>query len=85
MRAGLGLNAGVLKKHYVAVLQLGLLPWLVECIAISVTSHYLLSLPWIWGKISQYSILNCNINPYSSLWPSRPIPMPFTPVDNHNI
>ncbi|XP_034826741.1 sodium/hydrogen exchanger 9B2-like isoform X2 [Maniola hyperantus] len=48
-RAGLGLNAEVLKKHYVAVLQLGLLPWLVECIAISVTSHYLLHLPWIWG------------------------------------
>ncbi|XP_023936113.2 sodium/hydrogen exchanger 9B2-like isoform X2 [Bicyclus anynana] len=49
MRAGLGLDAGVLKKHYVAVLQLGLLPWLVECIAISITSHYLLNLPWIWG------------------------------------
>ncbi|XP_045768432.1 sodium/hydrogen exchanger 9B2-like isoform X2 [Maniola jurtina] len=49
MRAGLGLNADVLKKHYVAVLQLGLLPWLVECIAISVTSHYLLHLPWIWA------------------------------------
>ncbi|XP_039751619.1 sodium/hydrogen exchanger 9B2-like isoform X2 [Pararge aegeria] len=49
MRAGLGLNAGVLKKHYVAVLQLGILPWLVECIAISVSSHYLLNLPWIWG------------------------------------
>ncbi|XP_047513895.1 sodium/hydrogen exchanger 9B2-like isoform X1 [Pieris napi] len=49
MRAGLGLNADVLKKHYIAVLQLGLLPWLVECIAIAVMSHYLLSLPWIWG------------------------------------
>ncbi|CAH0714537.1 unnamed protein product, partial [Brenthis ino] len=49
MRAGLGLDAGVLKKHYIAVLQLGLLPWLVECIAISVTTHFLLNLPWIWG------------------------------------
>ncbi|CAF4835626.1 unnamed protein product [Pieris macdunnoughi] len=49
MRAGLGLNADVLKKHYIAVLQLGLLPWLVECVAIAVMSHYLLSLPWIWG------------------------------------
>ncbi|CAG4973967.1 unnamed protein product [Parnassius apollo] len=48
-RAGLGLNAAVLKKHYTAVLQLGLLPWLVECIAIAITSHYLLSLPWIWS------------------------------------
>ncbi|XP_068632535.1 sodium/hydrogen exchanger 9B2-like isoform X2 [Battus philenor] len=49
MRAGLGLDASVLKKHYAAVLQLGLLPWIVECVAISVTSHYLLSLPWIWS------------------------------------
>ncbi|XP_050562031.1 sodium/hydrogen exchanger 9B2 isoform X2 [Spodoptera frugiperda] len=48
-RAGLGLNAGVLRKHYAAVLQLGLLPWLVECVAIAISSHYLLSLPWIWG------------------------------------
>ncbi|XP_059046573.1 sodium/hydrogen exchanger 9B2-like isoform X2 [Achroia grisella] len=48
-RAGLGLDAAILRKHYVAVLQLGLLPWLVECVAISVTSHYLLGLPWIWG------------------------------------
>ncbi|VVD02681.1 unnamed protein product [Leptidea sinapis] len=49
MRAGLGLNADILRKHYIAVLQLGLLPWLVECIAIAVTSHYLLYLPWIWA------------------------------------
>nr|XP_037870584.1 sodium/hydrogen exchanger 9B2 isoform X5 [Bombyx mori] len=48
-RAGLGLDAKVLKKHYAAVLQLGLLPWLVECIAIAVTTHYLLHLPWIWA------------------------------------
>ncbi|XP_050665135.1 sodium/hydrogen exchanger 9B2-like isoform X3 [Leptidea sinapis] len=49
MRAGLGLNADILRKHYIAVLQLGLLPWLVECIAIAVMSHYLLYLPWIWA------------------------------------
>ncbi|CAK1540642.1 unnamed protein product [Leptosia nina] len=49
MRAGLGLNADVLKKHYIAVLQLGLLPWLVECVAIAIMTHYLLHLPWIWG------------------------------------
>ncbi|XP_073949665.1 sodium/hydrogen exchanger 9B2-like isoform X3 [Choristoneura fumiferana] len=48
-RAGLGLDAEVLKKHYAAVLQLGLLPWIVECIAIAVTTRYLLGLPWIWG------------------------------------
>ncbi|XP_063376930.1 sodium/hydrogen exchanger 9B2-like isoform X2 [Cydia fagiglandana] len=48
-RAGLGLDAKVLRKHYAAVLQLGLLPWLVECICIAITTHYLLALPWIWG------------------------------------
>ncbi|XP_075974794.1 sodium/hydrogen exchanger 9B2-like isoform X2 [Anticarsia gemmatalis] len=48
-RAGLGLDASVLRKHYAAVLQLGLLPWLVECILIAVSTHYLLQLPWIWG------------------------------------
>ncbi|XP_049868372.1 sodium/hydrogen exchanger 9B2-like isoform X2 [Pectinophora gossypiella] len=48
-RAGLGLDAGVLKKHYAAVLQLGLLPWLAECVLIAVFTHYLLGLPWIWG------------------------------------
>ncbi|XP_072939201.1 sodium/hydrogen exchanger 9B2-like isoform X2 [Epargyreus clarus] len=49
MRAGLGLDASVLKKHYAAVLQLGLIPWLVECICIAVFTHFLLSLPWIWA------------------------------------
>ncbi|CAG9119507.1 unnamed protein product [Plutella xylostella] len=48
-RAGLGLDAGVLRKYYAAVLQLGLVPWLVECLAIGITTHYLLNLPWIWG------------------------------------
>ncbi|KAH9628707.1 hypothetical protein HF086_003661, partial [Spodoptera exigua] len=48
-RAGLGLNAGVLRKHYAAVLQLGLLPWLVECVAIAISTHFLLYLPWIWS------------------------------------
>ncbi|XP_053612674.1 sodium/hydrogen exchanger 9B2-like [Plodia interpunctella] len=48
-RAGLGLNADILRKHYAAVLQLGLLPWLAECVAISISTHYLLNLPWIWG------------------------------------
>ncbi|KAG7306093.1 hypothetical protein JYU34_008677 [Plutella xylostella] len=47
-RAGLGLDAGVLRKYYAAVLQLGLVPWLVECLAIGITTHYLLNLPWIW-------------------------------------
>lgn len=51
-RAGLGLDAKVLKKHYKAVLKLGLLPWLVECIAIAVTSHFLIHLPWIWGELT---------------------------------
>lgn len=50
-RAGLGLDAGVLKKHYVAVLQLGLLPWVVECLAIAVTTYFLLGLPWMWGEL----------------------------------
>ncbi|XP_045534583.1 sodium/hydrogen exchanger 9B2, partial [Papilio machaon] len=49
MRAGLGLDAKVLKKHYTAVLQLGLLPWIVECVAVCLSSHFFLSLPWIWG------------------------------------
>ncbi|XP_030025363.1 sodium/hydrogen exchanger 9B2 isoform X1 [Manduca sexta] len=48
-RAGLGLDAAVMKRHYAAVLQLGLLPWLVECFAIGILTHYLLYLPWIWG------------------------------------
>lgn len=49
MRAGLGLDANILKKHYAAVLQLGLLPWMVECVLIAISTHYLLNLPWIWG------------------------------------
>lgn len=48
-RAGLGLDAGVLKKHYAAVLQLGLIPWSIECILIAVSTFFLLHLPWSWG------------------------------------
>lgn len=49
MRAGLGLDATVMKKHYVAILQIGLLPWLTECICIGISTHFLLDLPWIWS------------------------------------
>ncbi|XP_026329044.1 sodium/hydrogen exchanger 9B2-like isoform X2 [Hyposmocoma kahamanoa] len=49
MRAGLGLDEKILKKHWNAVIQLGLLPWLTEAVAITVISRYILNLPWIWG------------------------------------
>ncbi|XP_060803908.1 sodium/hydrogen exchanger 9B2 isoform X2 [Amyelois transitella] len=49
MRAGLGLDAGVLRRRRAAVLQLGLLPWLAECAAVALATHYLLRLPWLWG------------------------------------
>ncbi|GBP62614.1 hypothetical protein EVAR_46453_1 [Eumeta japonica] len=49
MRAGLGLDAQIMKRHYVKILQLGLVPWLVECVAIAIAVHYLIDFPWIWG------------------------------------
>ncbi|XP_068632619.1 sodium/hydrogen exchanger 9B2-like [Battus philenor] len=49
MRTGLGLSAKVLKQHYKSILQLGILPWAVECIAVSITTHLFLSLPGIWS------------------------------------
>lgn len=38
-----------MKKLFVGVLKLGLVPWIVECVAIAILTHYLLNLPWDWG------------------------------------
>lgn len=48
-RAGLDLDPQAMKKLYMTVLKLGLVPWVAECCVVAVMTHYLLDLPWIWG------------------------------------
>ncbi|XP_077286076.1 putative SLC9B1-like protein SLC9B1P1 isoform X2 [Arctopsyche grandis] len=48
-RAGLSLDQPTMKKLFVGILKLGLIPWIVECVAIAVLTHYLLNLPWNWA------------------------------------
>nr|CAD7424897.1 unnamed protein product [Timema monikensis] len=48
-RAGLDLDPPALRKLWVTVLKLGLVPWIIECVVVAVISHYLLGLPWFWG------------------------------------
>lgn len=48
-RAGLDLDPPAMKKLFLTVIKLGLIPWIVECAIIGLMTHYLLGLPWIWG------------------------------------
>nr|CAD7586132.1 unnamed protein product [Timema genevievae] len=50
-RAGLDLDPPALRKLWVTVLKLGLVPWIIECVVVAVISHYLLGLPWFWGLL----------------------------------
>lgn len=49
IRAGLDLDPKALKRLYISVMKLGLVPWIVECVIIAVMTNFLLDLPWIWG------------------------------------
>ncbi|KAH8411903.1 hypothetical protein KR222_002094, partial [Zaprionus bogoriensis] len=48
-RAGLEMEPEAFKKVYKTILKLGIVPWIVEAAVMTLMSHYLLDLPWIWG------------------------------------
>ncbi|KAK7867327.1 hypothetical protein R5R35_001106 [Gryllus longicercus] len=48
-RAGLDLDPTAMARLRVAVLKLSLVPWFVECVAVAVSGHFLMGLPWMWG------------------------------------
>lgn len=43
------LDPTALKKLKVTVPKMGLIPWLVEAMVVTVLTRFLLDLPWIWG------------------------------------
>lgn len=50
-RAGLGLDAGALKKLKGVCVRVALGPCLIEASTIAVASHFIMGLPWVWGFI----------------------------------
>ncbi|KAH8376699.1 hypothetical protein KR093_000914, partial [Drosophila rubida] len=48
-RAGLEMEPEAFKKVYKTILKLGIVPWIVEATVMTIMSHFLLDLPWIWG------------------------------------
>ncbi|CAN7937187.1 unnamed protein product [Ixodes hexagonus] len=51
IRAGLGLDATVLRNLGGACLRLTCCPCLVECAAVAVSARFLLGFPWLWGTL----------------------------------
>ncbi|XP_067006988.2 sodium/hydrogen exchanger 9B2 isoform X2 [Anabrus simplex] len=51
IRAGLGLDPVALRRLSLLVLRLAALPSLVEAAALTVITHLLLGMPWIWGLL----------------------------------
>lgn len=49
LRSGLGLDIGALKRLRFTVLRLAFIPCITEAMTVTVVSHYLLGLPWLWG------------------------------------
>ncbi|XP_068084863.1 sodium/hydrogen exchanger 9B2 isoform X2 [Anabrus simplex] len=51
IKAGLGLDAGALRKLSLVVLRLAFIPCLVEASTVAVVSHFVMGLPWLWGML----------------------------------
>lgn len=51
LEAGLGLDAGALKRLSFVVARLAVMPCLTETMATAVATHYLMNMPWIWGLL----------------------------------
>ncbi|XP_075149828.1 na[+]/H[+] hydrogen antiporter 1 isoform X2 [Haematobia irritans] len=49
IRAGLEMEPEAFKKVYKTILKLGIIPWIVECCIIGLTTHFFLDLPWVWA------------------------------------
>nr|XP_014102702.1 sodium/hydrogen exchanger 9B1 isoform X1 [Bactrocera oleae]XP_036226455.1 sodium/hydrogen exchanger 9B1 isoform X1 [Bactrocera oleae] len=49
IRAGLEMEPEAFRKVYKTILKLGVIPWFMEAIVISLTTHFILDLPWIWS------------------------------------
>ncbi|XP_024865895.1 sodium/hydrogen exchanger 9B2 [Kryptolebias marmoratus] len=50
-RAGLGLDPSALRRLKAVCLRVAVGPCMVEACIVAVVSHFLLSLPWVWGFI----------------------------------
>ncbi|XP_065200582.1 sodium/hydrogen exchanger 9B2-like isoform X2 [Planococcus citri] len=50
-RAGLDLDPEALKKLYLRVITLGLVPWTLEAVMMALLAHYFLFLPWLWAML----------------------------------
>ncbi|CRL01326.1 CLUMA_CG014448, isoform A [Clunio marinus] len=50
-RAGLEMDPEAFKKIWFTIIKLALVPWVAEAGIITVLSHYLLDLPWMWGLL----------------------------------
>ena len=53
-RAGLGLDAGALRRLSLVVVRLAFTPCLCETLTVGVAAHLLLGFPWIWGFLLGY-------------------------------
>ncbi len=49
LKAGLGLDAGALKKLSFVVARLAFTPCFTEATGAAVAAHFLLDMPWLWG------------------------------------
>ncbi|KNC22346.1 hypothetical protein FF38_02922 [Lucilia cuprina] len=49
IRAGLEMEPDAFKKVYKTILKLGIIPWILECCVVGLTTHFLLDLPWVWA------------------------------------
>ncbi|CAH2066549.1 unnamed protein product, partial [Iphiclides podalirius] len=49
IRAGLDLDPVALKKYFLTVIKLALIPWTFECVLCAVMANLLLGLPWDWA------------------------------------
>lgn len=45
------LDPHALRKHFLTVIKLSLLPWTFEFVLCAVMVFYFIDLPWDWGKI----------------------------------
>ncbi|XP_067620835.1 sodium/hydrogen exchanger 9B1 isoform X2 [Eurosta solidaginis] len=49
VRAGLEMEPDAFRKVYKTILKLGIIPWALEVVVVAISSHFLLTLPWLWA------------------------------------
>ncbi|KAI8427736.1 hypothetical protein MSG28_002165 [Choristoneura fumiferana] len=62
-KASLGWNVDYMRRNWLGIAALGVLPWAVEVTAVAACAHFVLDFPWLWGFLlgSIHASVSCAV------------------------